>query len=164
MMNCTLMEAISMALTRVKTGNMTIPEVAEAQVVLLGAMGSDGKPYLVAIDEGTGQLPVTTSGVTTVTIKETKYHNYAVQGATTLAWLQLIASTSAVISDWDVTDTSGQVLELGVGAAGAEARFALIPAGGGSPFEHRLPAGSRVSIKAVDADASTGKLVINAWG
>ena len=156
------MEAISMALTRVKTGNMTIPEVAEAQVVLLGAMGSDGKPYLLEIDEATGQLPVATSAA--ATIKETKYHNYAVQGATTLAWLQLIASTSAVVFQWDVTDTSGQVLELGVGAAGAEVRFALIPAGGGSPFEHRLPAGSRISIKAVDADASTGKLVINAWG
>ncbi len=153
-----------MALTRVNTANTTIAEVAEAQVVLLGAMGSDGKPYLVQIDEATGQLPVSTSGVSTITIKETKYHNYAVQGATTLAWLQMIASTSAIVTDWDVTDTSGQVLELGVGAAGAEVRFAFLPAGGGSPFQHRLAAGSRVSVRAVDGDASTGKLVINAWG
>lgn len=151
-----------MALTRVKTANTGTPECGEAQFVLLAALGSDGKPYAVAVDEATGQIPVATSAA--ATIKETKYHNYAVQGATTLAWLQLIASTSAVVFQWDVTDTSGQVLELGVGAVGAEVRFALIPAGGGSPFEHRLPAGSRVSIKAVDADASTGKLVINAWG
>jgi hypothetical protein len=151
-----------MALIRVKTGNTTINEVQEAQVVLLAAMGSDSKPYLVEINEGTGQIPVSLSGA--VTIKDTVYHNYAVQGATTLAWLQIIASTSAVISEWDVFDSSGQVLEIGVGAAGAEVRFALIAPGGGAPFKHQLAAGSRVSIKAVDANTAGGKLVINAWG
>jgi hypothetical protein len=151
-----------MALVRVKTANTGTAECAEAQFVLMAALGSDGKPYALEVNEGSGQLPVSLSG--SVTIKETAYHNYAVQGATTVDWLQIIASTSATIAEWDVFDSSGQVMELGVGAVGAEVRFALLAPGGGAPFLHQLAAGSRVSIRAVTANADVGLLTIQAWG
>jgi hypothetical protein len=153
-----------MALTRVKTANTGSAECAEAQFALLAALGSDGKPYALEVNEATGQLPVTSSAITSILIREKAYHNYAVQGATTLAWLQVIASTSAAITDWDVWDSSGSVLQLGAGTAGNEVAFTYIPPGGSSIFRHAIAAGTRISIKAVDVDTAGGKLVINAWG
>ena len=152
---------ISMALTRVKTANISIPETQEAQFVILSALGSDGKPYAIAVDESTGQLPVSSSGAATV--KETATLDYVASPVTVAAWVQLIASTSASIREWDIFSPTGETLELGVGAGGAETRFALV-APGGATFSHSLAAGSRVSIRAVSGTANTGRLVLNAWG
>lgn len=152
-----------MVLSRVKTANTGTPECAEAQFVLLAALGSDGKPYAMAVDEGSGELPVTLSGVSTVTIKETAFLNYATTNVTVAAWVELIAATSGILKTWDIFSGTGETLELGVGALGAETRFAFIPPGGGAPITHQLAAGVRVSIRAATATADAGFLTINAW-
>ena len=154
-----------MALTRVKIANTTIPEVGEAQVVMLAAQGSDGKPYLIAVDEGTGELPVTTSGgVSSVLIRDKIYKDYSLGNVTTAAYTELIASTSALIKEWSVFDSSGQTMVLASGGAGAEVDFAYIQPGGGDAFTHQVAAGTRISIKAVSDNATVGNLVLNAWG
>lgn len=152
-----------MALTRLKTLHTTIPESKEAQAVVLAVFGTDGKPYGLTVDQTTGTLPVSVGSASPVTIKETIYRDYSTAGVTTAAWVELIASTSDIISTWSVFDGSGEVLELGVGALGAETRFALIQPGGGDVFEHQIPAGSRISIKAITANVTDGWLVVNAW-
>lgn len=152
-----------MVLTRVKTANISTPETQEAQFVILSALGSDGKPYALAVDESTGQLPVSTSGTSSVTVKNTATLNMVSTPVTTGAWIQLIASTSGTIKVWDVFSPTGETLELGVGAGGAETRFALVSPGG-ITVSHELAAGARISIRAVSGTANTGLLVLNAWG
>lgn len=74
-------------------------------------------------------------------------------------WVQIIASTSAAISQITLFDSSGQTLELGTGAAASETRKLIIPPGGidgALPFV--IPISTRVSIRAVSATASVGEL------
>ena len=51
-------------------------------------------------------------------------------------------------------------MEIGVGSAGNEVRYLLLPAGGGC-FPRSLNAGVRVSIRAVSATANSGELDMN---
>lgn len=70
------------------------------------------------------------------------------------AWVQLIASTAAEAQGLTVFDSSGYSLELGVGPAASEVRKLIIPPGGLNGFiPLRIPAGSRVSIRAINTTA-----------
>jgi hypothetical protein len=153
-----------MALQRVKTYRTTTPESRETDATLLAAVGSDGKPYLLQVDETTGEIPVTTSGgVSAQTVKETVFKDYSIFNVGTVNWSEIIASTSDVIKSWSIFDSSGEVLELGVGGIGVEQRFAYIQPGGGDIIIHQLPVGSRISIRAITGNVTEGNLVINAW-
>lgn len=86
-------------------------------------------------------------------------HDYSDTTVTTAAWTELIASTAAEINHLIIFDSSGQTMELGTGAVGSEARALIIPPGGltsGVPLN--IASGSRVSIRAVSADADTGEI------
>ncbi len=86
---------------------------------------------------------------------------YASVNVTTGAWVQLIASTAAVINCLTVFDSSGQTLKLGTGGAGVETIALIIPPGGlGGCVPLRIPAGTRVSIEAISATASSGEIDI----
>jgi hypothetical protein len=98
----------------------------------------DGKSYVTSVNNDYGVTPVTIG-----------------------AWVQLIASTSADINFLDIFDSSGEILELGTGAAAAEARRLLINPGGNGQIPLNIPAATRVSVRAVSANASVGNLVIN---
>jgi len=70
------------------------------------------------------------------------------------AWVQLIASTAAAAKKLLVFDSSGYSLELGVGAAASEVRKLIIPPGGlNGPIPLAIPAGSRISIRAINTTA-----------
>lgn len=70
------------------------------------------------------------------------------------AWVELIASTAAEAHFLQCFESSGYALELGVGAAAAEVRQCFIPPGGTDyPLPLRIPAGSRVSVRAVATTA-----------
>ncbi len=85
--------------------------------------------------------------------------DYSSTSVTTGAWVQLIASTAAVINQIYLFDSSGQTLELGTGAAASETRKAIIPPGGiDGPLNLAIPAGTRVSIRAVSATADVGEI------
>lgn len=88
-------------------------------------------------------------------------NDYSSVNVTTSAWVQLIASTSADINSLMIFDSCGEVLELGTGAAASETRVLLIPPGG---IDGQIPlfiaSGTRVAIKAVSANCTSGQIVI----
>lgn len=89
---------------------------------------------------------------------------YASTNVTTGAWVQLIASTAAVINQLYLFDSSGQTLELGTGAAASETRKLIIPPGGiDGPVNIAIPAGTRISVRAVSGTASTGELTLTGF-
>lgn len=80
---------------------------------------------------------------------------------TTAAWVELIAATAADINALLLFDSSGQTLELGTGAAAAEARKLIIPPGGfAGPVPLRIASGTRVSVRAISATADSGELCL----
>lgn len=94
----------------------------------------------------------------------TSYTNYASTSITTSAWVELFSSAaiSANIRALTIFNGSSSTLELGFGGVGAEARRLIIPPGGvEGQLEFQIPASTRVSVRAIDANATTGTLSIN---
>jgi uncharacterized protein YcgI (DUF1989 family) len=85
---------------------------------------------------------------------------YSVTPVTTAAYVELVASTAYVVNHISVFDSSGQVLKLATGPVGAEVDAILIPPGGADlPF--KVSAGTRLSIKAVSGNATSGEQDLN---
>ena len=92
-------------------------------------------------------------------------HDYSGGNVTTGAWTQLIASLASAVNGIMLFDSSGQTLELGIGAAASETRVLLIPPGGLNGFiPLRIASGARVSVRAVSANATEGELNLTALG
>lgn len=89
---------------------------------------------------------------------------YASTNVTTAAWVEIVASTSESVEGLTLFDSCGQTLELGVGAAGSEARKMLIPPGG---IDGYMPLyinkGSRIALKAVSGNCTTGEHVLTGY-
>lgn len=111
-----------------------------------------------------------TSGATTVSfttpqramVFKTRV-DYSATPVTTAAYTELTASTSTAIYLLNIFDSSGYPIILATGGAGAESDLLYIPPGGfPGPTEVYIAAGTRLSIKAIGATASTGDLVLNA--
>lgn len=136
--------------------------------VQLNAGGT--QPDSVRIGDGTNELSINADGSINVnTGGGTKSkvdlirNDYSSVNITTGAYVQLIASTSADIEVIDVFDSSGQTLVFAVGGAGSEVnQFYIVPGGNGT-IELDIPSGSRLSAKAISADATSGELVINCF-
>lgn len=89
---------------------------------------------------------------------------YASTAVTTGAWVQLIASTAAVINSITIFDSCGQTLELGTGAAASETRKLIIPPGGIEGMVGlAIPAATRVSVRAISATCSSGELNVTGF-
>lgn len=91
------------------------------------------------------------------------YNVYSVTAVTTGAYVQLVASTTAKTNSVRIFDSSGQGMILAVGGAGVEVDQIYVPPGGDT-FNLTIPASSRVSYKALTANATTGYLIINFMG
>lgn len=104
------------------------------------------------------------SNATGRTVVTTVRNAYATTSVTTGAWVQLVASTSAAIHELEIFDSSGQTLEIGTGAAAAEARLIIVYPGGNGRVPVLVASGTRLSIRAISATASAGELNINAYG
>lgn len=118
--------------------------------------------YYLEVDPATGAIPVVTTP--TVYTNTTLFRqDYTVTPVTTGAWVQIIASTAAEIKQLYIFDSSGSVMQLGIGGAGSEVAKINIPPGGSSVgWPLTIPAGTRVSIRALDVDATVGQIVITA--
>lgn len=92
------------------------------------------------------------------------YNDYTGTSITTAAYVTLIASTSATTREIEIFDSSGQALYLAVGAAASEVNQMIIYPGGNGRVKLSIPAASRVSAKAITANATVGFLVINLYG
>jgi len=88
----------------------------------------------------------------------------ATGSVTTGAWTQLIASTAAEAQGITVFDSSGQSVEIGLGAAASEVRTLIVPPGGLNGFiPLRIASGTRVSIRALSgtADYTSAEHLLN---
>lgn len=90
---------------------------------------------------------------------------YSTTNVTTGAWVQLLASVGATaIKEIEIFDSSGETLELGVGAAASEVSKSYVFPGGNSRIPMQIPANARLAIRAVSATANVGEIVINLYG
>lgn len=88
-------------------------------------------------------------------------NSYSSVNVTTGAWVQLIASTAATINGITLFDSCGQTLELGTGAAASETRRLIIPPGGIDGFiPLAIASGTRVSIRAISGNCTSGEINI----
>lgn len=81
--------------------------------------------------------------------------SYASTNVTTSAYVTLIASTPS-FSKLQITDTSGELLKIAVGAAGSEIDICTCAVSGSIIVPVYVVAGQRLSIKAINASATTG--------
>jgi len=116
-------------------------------------------PVVIASDQSTVKQSQTGRSVVTTT-----RNDYSSSSVTTAAWSQLIASTAADIHEIEIFDSSGQTLELGTGAAAAETRLLLVFPGGNGRVQSFVVSGTRISIRAVSANATVGESSINYYG
>lgn len=118
-------------------------------------------PLSVRISDGSAFLDPTSAGGT---YADSVRNDYSSTSVTTGAWVQLIASTAAIIKKITIFDSCGQTLELGTGAAAAETRKLIIPPGGiDGQMQLNIPAGTRVSVRAISATCSVGELDITGF-
>lgn len=85
---------------------------------------------------------------------------YSSVNITTGAYVQLVASLSSTTNYLDIFDSSGQAMILATGGSGSEVDQAYIPPGG-DQIPLRIPSGTRVSYKALSANATSGYLLMN---
>jgi len=122
---------------------------------------------------GTGSLRVTLASDTTSntnallfrqsgkSVVTTIRNDYTSSSVTTGAWVQLVASTGSAITEFDIFDSSGQTLEIGIGAAASEARLIILFPGGNGRVPVNIAAATRISVRAISATANVGELNIN---
>lgn len=126
------------------------------RVVLATRHEAAASPISVRLSDGTNFGTASLKGRT---YADSARNAYASTSVTTGAWVQLIASTAATINCLTLFDSSGQTLELGTGAAASETRQLIIPPGGLDGCTPLLIAsGTRVSVRAVSATASSGEI------
>lgn len=174
----TTLASLNSKVTAVDTGNVTVASSALPSGASTGAKQDTGNSSLSSIDGKlaslgqkamTGSVPVVIasdqSAVKVSMQGKVKValltNDYTGTNVTTSAYVQLTASTSDDISRLHVFDSSGQALVLAVGAAASEVDQFYIPPGGIDSIDLAIPSGSRISIKAVSATASSGALYIS---
>lgn len=103
------------------------------------------------------------SAVAAGAVSTVMYNAYATTNATTAAYTTFIVSTLSPTSTFFVCDTSGKFIKLAVGAAGAEVDISGAPVSGCAEIETGkiVPQGSRISFRALDANATTGGIMLS---
>jgi len=151
------------------TGNQTI--TGNVQFGLSGAgthdwqgtiaavMGWDGTQHREIATDSSGR--VKTTEVVGRNKVELVRNDYTSVSVTTAAYTQLIASTSSDINRLHIFDSSGETLVLATGAAASEVDQFYIPPGG-IEIDLNIASGTRLSIKAISADATSGEINITA--
>lgn len=83
-------------------------------------------------------------------------NNYGSTNVTTGAYVQLISSTVSALSMVCISNSSGSIIKMATGAAASEVDRLYIPGGGSACYQVSIAAGTRISMEALDATASTG--------
>ena len=149
------------------TGVVTVQGIAGGTTLPVTASGSGaagtpatGVVTVQGIAGGTA-IPVSTSSPAGGATSYLKFLDYAVTPITTLSYVQLTASTASIINWLSIFDSSGSAMILAVGAAASEIDQLYVPPGGSvGGYAIAIPAGSRISYKALDNNASSGNLII----
>lgn len=86
--------------------------------------------------------------------------------AATASYTQVIASTTYTSAGFCVINTSGSVIKVAVGGSGSEVDIPFyIPSSTLPIFVPKaIPKGSRISVRSVDTNGTTGVVVVNLLG
>lgn len=82
--------------------------------------------------------------------------SYASTNVTTGAYVTLVASTPVSVSSVQMCDTSTKLLKVASGAVSSEKDLFTVQISGCVIIPYFIQAGTRLSIKAIDANATTG--------
>jgi hypothetical protein len=89
------------------------------------------------------------------------FNDYSITPVTTAAYVQLAAALVTALNSLSIFDSSGSGMILAVGAPGSEVNQLYVPPGGNvAGYDISIQAGSRVSYKALTANATSGQLII----
>ncbi len=90
---------------------------------------------------------------------------FATTAVTTGAWVELDASLNNQSEILEIFNSSTSILEFSTGASGAEASHIIpmyvLPSGGNGRIRMNLGKNTRLTVRAVDANASAGELILN---
>lgn len=120
---------------------------------------ANSAPIVIASDQS--NVPVTFGGKSLANAPVLT--DYTSTPVTSAAYVQIVASTSNAINLIELFDSSGQAIYLAVGAAASEVNQIIIIPGGNGQVPLFIPAGSRISYKAVSTSATAGFNVLNMY-
>jgi len=89
--------------------------------------------------------------------------DYTGSPVNTTTYTELTPATSDISKRIEIHDSSGQSLVLAFGATGFEVDQIYIPVGGNGQILLSIPMGTRLSVKAVSNDATSGELLVNLY-
>lgn len=87
--------------------------------------------------------------------------SYSSTNVTTSDYVTLFASTPISVSKIQILDSSTKILKVAIGASGDEIDICTCPVSGTVIIPVFIPQGTRISIKAIDASATTGYNVVS---
>lgn len=149
--------AVVVASSALPTGAATETTLAAVNTKLPANLTVTSTRLLV---DGSGVTQPISGTVTTAATQRSKVNlarnDYGSVNVTTGAYVTLVASTSAQATLLEIFDSSGQTLVLATGAAASEVDQLYVNPGGNGQVQLLVPAGTRVSIKAVTASATSG--------
>jgi hypothetical protein len=82
---------------------------------------------------------------------------------TTVAYRTIIAATAAAATVMEIFAPWGEVVVVAFGAAAAEVDQFYVTPGGNGPVSIAIPAGTRISMKAITANVAAGYLIVNLY-
>lgn len=87
---------------------------------------------------------------------------------TTAAWVQLFAATPAPCSAVEIFNGTGSIIRLSTGTPGnedaGELPYYVLPNGSNILLPWEIARNLPISAKAVDADTTSGRLILNLFG
>jgi hypothetical protein len=92
-------------------------------------------------------------------------HGYEASPVTSGGWVELVAALESDVRALEIFDSSGEVMDIGMGPAGSEVVLFQVPRGGNTPqlVPQLLNAGMRLVVRAQAETAAVGELLINLY-
>ena len=155
--------AVVVASSALPTGAATEATLAAASAKLPATLGQKTSAGSLAVVMASDQTSLPTAEAGYVRAHAPTRIDYTGSPVTTAAYTTLVASASAAIKQLQIFDSSGQTLVLAIGAAASEVDQIYIPPGG-TIVNLAIPASTRISIKAVTANATSGYIAVTFLG
>lgn len=120
-------------------------------------------PDTLSLPDGSNALKVTQADYGDVV--ELVNVDLSSQNITSGAWVELVDFTTEEIFAAEIFMSNGNALELAIGGVGSEVpKVQIFPGGNDETKGVKIPAGSRISARAIDQSLTSGRLLINFLG
>lgn len=87
--------------------------------------------------------------------------SYSSTNVPTSSYVTLAVSTAYAVSHIAISDTSGELVKLAIGPVGSEVDLCTCPISGTIVVPSYIVAGQRLSLRAINANATTGYNVVS---